>query len=364
MKKEEADLQQKLLLFTHETKRLENAHKKLQKQFEALQHKLKASHKTLEQIITHMSDGFLFVTQKGTVSLYNPAAENIVEIPQQKVLGTSFWENFSDGLFGFPMGNALKNGHLPGRIFLSLSNSREIEVAPATIPGKGILLLLSDRTQLKQLEKSVQQGDRLRDLGEIAASLAHEIRNPLGGIEGFASLLKRELANPSQIQMVNSILEGSRLLNTLVTNVLEYARPLSLHFVPTDLNAFLRETARLAEANGHPCIVKIEKNHTITMDPKRMQLVLLSLIRNSYEAGSKTVEIILTFEGKILVKDKGEGISKKNLEKVFTPFFTTKTKGTGLGLSEAYKIMRAHGGSITIDSKIGKGTCITLDYED
>lgn len=362
MKEESNDLHLQVALFSQETERLEEAHQKLQQQFETVRAKLDASHQTLEQIITHISDGLIFVTQNGTITLYNPAAAVITGVSQEHVLGQSFWEYFSDDLFGFPLAHALKNGQTPGRILLSLSNGREIEVAPASIPEKGVLLLLNDRTELKQLEKSVQQSDRLKELGEMAATLAHEIRNPLGGIEGFAALLKREITQHEHKRMIEAILEGSRMLNTLVTNVLEYARPLTLHFVPTDLATFLQETAALACANGHPCTVKVEQAQTASIDPARMRLVLLNLIRNSFEAGTASVEIVLTQEGNIQVKDQGEGMSQACIEKIFTPFFTTKTTGTGLGLSEAYKVMQAHGGCITVDSKVGKGTCITVDY--
>ncbi|MCC5831688.1 MAG: ATP-binding protein [Chlamydiales bacterium] len=362
MKELSTDLHSQVALFSKETKRLEEAHELLQKRFDELKAKFDASHQTLEKIVSHMSDGLFFVTQEGIVTLYNPAAASIIEIPQEMVLGRPFWDHFCDELFGFPLANALKNGRTPGRILLTLSNEREIEVAPTLIPEKGIVLLLNDRTQLKQLENSVQQSDRLKELGEMAATLAHEIRNPLGGIEGFASLLKRELKEPLQQRMVDSILEGSRTLNSLVINVLEYARPLALHFELTDLAAFIQETAELAQSCGHCCKVKIESRCTASIDPCRMRLVLLNLIRNGCEAGSSFVEIILTKAGKVVIKDRGEGIAEEKLEKIFTPFFTTKTTGTGLGLSEAYKVMQAHGGTITVDSKLGKGTSITLDY--
>lgn len=363
MQGESVDLNTQVALFTQETRSLEEAHAKLQEEFNTLRSKLEISHQTLEQIINHMSDGLLFVSQKGNITLYNPAAAHIMQIPQEGVLDTPFWEHFSDSLFGFPLANALKTGHLPGRIFLSLSNEKEIEVAPTLIPSKGILLLLNDRTELKRLEKSLQLNDRLKELGEMAATLAHEIRNPLGGIEGFASLLKRELQKPDEIRMVDAILTGSRALNLLVTNVLDYARPQVMHFAPTRLATLIEETAELSCASGHPCKVKIEKEYTLSIDAKRMQLVLLNLIRNAYESRARHVWLLLTEEGTIRVTDDGEGIKPELLEKIFTPFFTTKTKGSGLGLCEASKVMRAHGGNITIESNVGKGTSIILHYD-
>ncbi|MCH9627335.1 MAG: Signal transduction histidine-protein kinase AtoS [Chlamydiales bacterium] len=362
MQGNETDFHLQVALYARETERLEQAHQKLEQQFELLRSKLETSHQTLEQIISHMSDGLLFISQEGIITLYNQAAARITEIPQEGIVGTSFWDHFSDALFGFPLANALKNDHTPGRILLSLSNGREIEVAPTRIPEKGLLLLLNDRTELQQLEKSLQQSDRLKELGEMAATLAHEIRNPLGGIEGFSSLLKRDLKEASHQKMIEAILTGCHTLNTLVTNVLDYARPLTLHFVPTDLAPLIQETVELAQASGISCKARIEGKRKASIDPKRMQLVWLNLIHNGSESGAETVEIILTKEGSIQVRDTGEGMTPEQLEKIFTPFFTTKTTGTGLGLSEVDKVMRAHGGSITIDSNVGKGTCITLSY--
>ena len=350
------ELQLQLSLYAQQTAQLEAAYLQLKSDFEQLKSTL-----ALQEIVSHISDGLIFVTREGVITLFNQEAASITETVREEVLDTLFWDHFSDDLFGFPVGNALKCGHVPGRLILSLSNGKEIEVAPTHIPEKGLLLLLNDRTELKQLEKSVQQSERLKALGEMAATLAHEIRNPLGGIEGFAALLQREVEDEGQKRMLNAILEGSRTLNTLVTNVLDYGRPLTLHFVPTEMTKWLEACVALAHASGHKCALVIESTCTLSIDPQRMQLVLLNLIHNAYEAKAQRVEIILTKTKTVQVRDDGEGIEKEKLEKIFTPFFTTKTTGTGLGLSEAHKVIRAHGGTITVDSKVGKGTCITLE---
>lgn len=333
---------------------LEEAEHRLEYEFERLRSKLKTSH----QIITHISDGLLFVTLEGIISLYNPAASAITGV--EGVVGSLFWDRFSDTLFGFPLGIALKTGRVPGRIVLELSNGKEIEVAPTFIQDEGILLLLNDRTELKQLEKSLEESERLKGLGMMAATLAHEIRNPLGGIKGFAELLKRELKDNQQLRMIEAILEGSKIINTLVANVLEYSRPLSLHFVPMPLTTFLQETAEMARVAGYPCIVKVEEEQLYSFDRERMQLVLLNLIRNGIESGSKEVEIVLRSDGVIQVIDQGAGMEPDVLDQIFTPFFTTKADGMGLGLAEVAKVIRAHGWTIHVDSKKGKGTCISL----
>lgn len=334
--------------------RLEAAEQRLEYEFKQLRSKLKTAH----QIITHISDGFLFVTTEGIISLYNPAASAITGV--EGVVGSLFWEHFTDTLFGFPLSVALKTGQVPGRIDLELSNGKEIEVAPTFIQGEGVLLLLNDRTELKQLEKSLEESERLKGLGLMAATLAHEIRNPLGGIRGFAELLRRDLTEASHVTMLEAILDGSRIINKLISNVLEYSRPLILHFVPTQCTTFLQETAEMAQAAGYPCIVKIETESSYSLDRERMQVALLNLIQNGIESGSKAVELVLKSEGVIQIIDQGEGMDPEVQGKIFTPFFTTKADGTGLGLAEVAKVVRAHGWTIHIDSKKGKGTCISL----
>ncbi len=337
----------------------------LQVQLESLRTKLETAHKRQQLILSHLSDGLLFVSREGVILLINEAAETILGLSTLEVMNSSFHTHFADDLFGFSMRGALQDQKLPSRLILSLSNKKEIEVAPSWVPGEGVLLLLSDRTELKQLETSVHHADRLRALGEMAATLAHEIRNPLGGIEGFAALLERELNEPSQRKKVQAILEGSRTLNALVTSVLDYARPCTLHFAQADLAQLIQEGASLAAASGFPCKVTLETHsHFKSVDRERVKLVLLNLIRNAFEANADHVEIRLTPEGEIIVDDSGEGMTLEQKEKLFTPFFTTKTCGTGLGLSEVDKVIRAHGGKITVDSKIGKGTRITLSFYD
>lgn len=334
----------------------------LQKQFEEIKSHLVNSLQTLEKITEYVSDGLIFITNEGIISLYNHAAAMITETNQELIINTPFKEHFSDTLFGFSIEQALNDATIPGRIYLTLSNKKEIEVAPSRIPKRGILLLLNDRTQYKKLEINAQHNERMQLLGEMAASIAHEIRNPLAGIQGFASLLQRELSNTHHQKMIKEILHGSSMLNALITNVLDYSHPLTLHFTDTDMALWAEETANFSCVSGYPCKLSIQEKSHASIDQKYMQLVLLNLIRNSHEAGAKNVELLLTTNNQIVIKDDGKGIEPENLSKIFYPFFTTKTKGTGLGLSEAEKIIRAHGGRIRVDSKVGEGTSITLDY--
>jgi signal transduction histidine kinase len=197
----------------------------------------------------------------------------------------------------------------------------------------------------------------------MAATLAHEIRNPLGGIEGFAQLLKQDLKEPSHQQMVAAILEGSRLLNNLVTEVLSYARPMRLHFAPIDLVVLVKESLALAATSFRMPTCSFKSAFTtypLSLDEEHIKCTLLNVLRNAAEAGGTLVNIELTAEGALIVKDNGEGIAQKDLKKIFTPFFTTKTHGTGLGLAHSLAIIKAHNGTLEVCSEVGKGTQLII----
>ncbi|MFZ0565889.1 MAG: ATP-binding protein [Chlamydiales bacterium] len=355
-----------LSLFTEATDRLKLAHNRLQKQFDKLQHKLDL----FEQISQHMSDGLLFVSTQGVITLFNSTAALFTGLPQKNVIGSSFWDCFPDLFFGFSLSQALSHPSKNQRVILTLDDadtSREIEVCTSSIPKRGILLLLRDRVELKQLEQALQQSDRLKELGEMAATLAHEIRNPLGGIEGYASLLKQDLTEPDHQHKIQAIIKGTRTLNQLVTDVLDYARPLKLHFAPVNLADLIRDTIDFVSTNAKACPIKFNSEMNqfcVAGDRERLKLVLLNVFQNAFETSTQKVEVALKEEGCISIADQGEGIESHNLDKIFSPFFTTKVYGTGLGLAEADKVIRAHGGSISVESKKGKGTTITINFQN
>ncbi|MFC2049270.1 nitrogen regulation protein NR(II), partial [Chlamydiota bacterium] len=349
-----------------ESERLEAAYAGLRTQFHDLKEKWEASHQTLQQLIAYMSDGLMFVSKEGTITLFNPAASALLGVPTESVLQRPCEECFSDHLFGFSMHEALTTEGSHQRIFLTLCEEKEIEVSTSPVPGKGILLLLSNRTEQQKLQKSLSQAERLQELGEMAATLAHEIRNPLGGIEGFARLLKRDLEVPAHQRMISAILDGTRTLNSLVSQVLDYAKPHRLHFAPTNLVALVQEACSLAQVSQADVLYRFHsafEDYTVSLDRERIKLVLLNLLRNAKEAGATSVDIALTETGTLVVKDNGSGISPKNLHKIFTPFFTTKARGTGLGLAASLAVIKAHGGKLEVSSEEGKGTQFTLTLQ-
>lgn len=347
--------------------------KKLEEDFFILKTKLDDSYTTYENIVNYIPLGLIFVTTEGKIILFNKEAEKITGYQSSEVHDKPFWEFFSDMLFGFSLKKALLEKEKKRTVFLTLTNEKKehhLEVSFSEVPTKGIIITFRDATEIRTMKQALDRNERLKDLGEMAARLAHEIRNPLGGIEGFAHLLLRELKDqPEKSHMASSIIDGTRLLNRLVTSVLHYARPLEVHFARWDLINLIKDVISLVlaeEKEGKTCTFLTKEDVFFsTVDKELFEMAFLNILKNALQATKPMGKVLVTFSKErqkvlISIKDEGPGIAKEHLEKIFTPFFTTKSKGTGLGLSEAHKIMEAHGGKIDIETSEQSGTSVTL----
>lgn len=402
-----AKLNEAFQLFSQETVRLEKAYHDLEKRFASVNLELEESNQKLNQklaeldsvtnyldnILGQMNQGILFVGLSGLMTTCNAAAEGILEKESKELLLLSFWDHFEDRYFGFSMKEDLKRisasssrggescivNHDLRIIKKSLPSGeeKEIEVTTSSVSqgpdsNRGIIVLLRDTTKVRRLQRIANQGDRLKDLGEMAACLAHEIRNPLGGIEGFASLLERDLQDNLQMrEMAKHIVSGTRTLNSLVSKVLNYSRPVHLCCELVDMTQFFSSVVQLLKADrGFPKNVSIrvdvsEETISLMVDPVMFKSAAINLILNAAQAMPEGGEVSISVwvEAKtvfICFSDEGEGILPEHVEKVFTPFFTTKKDGNGFGLSEVYKVIRAHDGTIEVDSEIGKGTSFLI----
>jgi signal transduction histidine kinase len=223
---------------------------------------------------------------------------------------------------------------------------------------------------------SREQTERLVAMGQMAASMAHEIRNPLGGMELFCSLLAKELKERDDTKLQNlaeQILKGIRTVDRVIQNCLQFAREIvPQKSTPPNLREYLLEMAGLvqARANDYGVNVVVESGDktAVEFDPFLIQQVLINLLTNATDAvnekskrlarqnlpsDSKEVRLSARDIGDALVidvQDNGDGISRDVIEKIFDPFMTTKTTGTGLGLAITHAIIRAHGGEIQVES--------------
>ena len=225
-----------------------------------------------------------------------------------------------------------------------------------------------NRRELDELHKrEMARAEHLATLGELAAGLAHEIRNPLAGIAGVVDVMGKELPPHSPSRAVLGEVRREVLhIQTILSDLLSYARPRPPDFHPADLNTTIEQAILLSrqQLSTKPIQIEFEANSSLPKvlhDPALIQQVVLNLLLNGIQAisGGGEIRVNLTREGEqavIQVSDTGRGISPEALPKIFKPFFTTRSEGTGLGLSLAKGIVQSHGGNIEASSTIGKGS--------
>jgi PAS domain S-box-containing protein len=332
-----------------------------------------------EAILHHISQGILFIDLKGILTTCNEAAEKILGFSSAELLFQPLSQFINDDFFGFPLEAALKNKQCPHFSFLTRNKAEgvkgeiEVEAMFVTEPAiEGLLILIRDITEMRHLQRLANRNSRLQELGEMAAYLAHEIRNPLGGIRGFASLLFQDLKDRPEMQkMAAHIIEGTTHLNGFVTNILHYTHPLEPRFEVLDIVHFIEDLKVLlmTDETWNPETQFIIKSNVkelfIPFDPQMMKSALINLFMNANQAmatgGILSVQIGQDTKSAIIkIKDNGIGIPNEHLDKIFSPFFTTKELGTGLGLSEVYKVIQAHQGWIEVYSEVKKGTLFII----
>lgn len=223
------------------------------------------------------------------------------------------------------------------------------------------------REELEHKNEELRRRERLAALGEMAAGLAHEVRNPLGGIALQATMLEQELSDrPAAVTMSRRIRDGVRMLDRLVSDVLGFAQEGVLELAPASPTAIVERVAAAIETTacqrGTRLVVDSQPTGDILCDAARLERALINLAQNAIQAsdagGRVTVLSGAAADGSgvlFRVTDDGPGISVENLERIFNPFFTTKPDGTGLGLSIVHRIVEAHGGRIRVSSAPGRG---------
>lgn len=248
----------------------------------------------------------------------------------------------------------------------------------------GAALFFRDLTRVEQQEERERLRDRLAALGEMAAAIAHEVKNPLAGIEVMSGLLKRRLTgNPEAQAMLNDIIAEAKMANAIVLEVLDFVRPVRLHVEPVAVSELLQDSLLMAESlvprRDVAVSVDVADNlPDIDGDGHQLRQVITNLLTNAFEALNGHGRVLLraavvrrlTFAStdhalgtgvQIEIIDDGPGIPDTIRERIFNPFFTTKPRGSGLGLSTVRKVVDAHEGRIEVLPGVdGAGTCFRL----
>jgi two-component system sensor histidine kinase PilS (NtrC family) len=341
-----------------------------------------------ENILQNISSGLITTDLSGRINYTNRVAERIASIEAGDVLGKPFQDVFHFKGAREPFADLQALRDLPCRVEGWLDRSDEDHCLGMTFSllrdeedrVEGVICSFQDLTQIKKMEEQIRRSDRLAVVGELAAGMAHEIRNPLASMSGSIQLLSEGLVldetGRELMEIVNC--EVSRL-NSIITDFLRFASPRPLELKVVNLLATLRETATLLRRSSSPsCEIKVEAADgaecLVEADPKLMKQVFWNFSRNAIEAMPKGGRLTLAAarvpmqieEGEVVdhlqitFTDTGVGIPPDEVAKVFTPFHSTKEQGTGLGLAIVSKIVEAHRGRIDVQSRVGKGTTFTV----
>ena len=339
------------------------------------------------------------IDREGRITSINDLARKILEIRDLEPVGLPCSEALKDhpklaGIFieSFRMKNQPSRAEM--EIRLKDERKRTIGFSMSLIRDdlgevSGAALLFRDLTQIEHQEEQVQLKERLAVLGQMAAGMAHEIRNPLGGIEVTTSLLRRRLASrPEDVMLLDKIISEVKRLNRTVSESLEYVRPLNLERRWAPLEEVIQEAVRRASAalEGKSIEIAVRLDREIPslwIDPEHLRCAVANLLRNAYEAipasGTVRVEtrrellptpLRLDLERRdraapgasyesyavIRISDSGKGIPEEVRDRLFYPFFTTKQTGSGVGLPLARKIVEGHQGIIDFESEVGRGS--------
>ena len=342
-----------------------------------------------EQILANLDDGVIALDTQSKIIFFNEASEMLTEISSGTAVDQSFAKIFKREPWLLDL---VKTTHAPPHKRVGAEGDlvsrwgRRLPVGVTVSPLRdvqghfiGAILLLRDIKRRKELEEDLKRADRLALMGTLAAGLAHEIRNPLGGIKGAAQLLRRSADGDASIHDFTDIMirEVDRV-NQLIEQLLDLSRPSQIKFAAINIHEILEDVLLLENQALTGKELHVRKRFDPSLPPirgDRAQLtqVFLNLVKNAFQAmdagGVLTLTTRLetdyhirepgTAANRLIwvdLADDGQGIAEAHLAHIFSPFFTTKVNGTGLGLATCDRIMREHGGTIRVESVAGKGS--------
>jgi two-component system sensor histidine kinase HydH len=333
-----------------------------------------------DNVVENLPIGLIALDHQGKIASFNNSAEPILQLSARQIIGEE------------------ASRVIPAELLEEINNSKnrdeviEKEIECNTAEGKivpleigvsslkdendvflGHILLFKDLTEVRALRKEVARSQRLASVGRLAAGVAHEIRNPLSSIKGFATYFKERYPDkPDDQQTANIMIQEVDRLNRVVGQLLEFARPISVKPRRISLQALLKDSIKLIEDRAAEKNISIRTQYAAQVDeawgdPDRINQILLNLYLNAMDAmesgGQLKVGLSSDSNGRqfiVTVSDTGCGIAAENLSQIFDPYFTTKSSGTGLGLAIVHNAIEAMGGRIQVESTREIGTTFTV----
>ncbi|MDY6823933.1 MAG: ATP-binding protein [Thermodesulfobacteriota bacterium] len=328
-----------------------------------------------DEVVANMPAGLLTIGIDGTVTSCNKSATDMLDLAPDGLRGAaagilpSDIRSIADQVMttGDSIATEIQGADSNGRNRVFDVNASPIRDDNKSITG--YLLLFKDLTDVRHLEREVERSRRLAAIGKLAAGVAHEIRNPLSSIKGFATYFKEKSKDtPEDRQTADTMVYEVERLNRAVTQLLEFARPIDVNLTAVSPGDLVRHSLRLVAGDLEKknitadAVIRTDKP-AIRTDRDRMNQVLLNLYLNAIEAmdtgGRLTVTVSDSEDGNhmaIDVADTGRGIVPEDMDRIFDPYFTTRNTGTGLGLAIVYKLVETLGGDIRAESTPASGT--------
>ncbi len=333
-----------------------------------------------DNVVENVPIGLLALDHQGKIAAFNRGAETILQLSAPQVIGQAADRVIPSGLLAEINHSKNQADVIEKEIECKIADGKMVplEIGASSLKDEndvflGNVLLFKDLTEVRTLRREVARSQRLASVGRLAAGVAHEIRNPLSSIKGFATYFKQRYPDrPEDQQTADIMIQEVDRLNRVVGQLLEFAKPVPVKPKPVSLQALLDDSIKLIRDRAAEKNISIQtQNNTrmdeVRIDPDRINQVLLNLYLNaidSMESGGE-LKVEISYDGQhrnvvIQVSDTGRGISRENLSKIFEPYFTTKSTGTGLGLAIAHNIIEAMGGKITVVSDNEVGTTFTV----
>jgi len=373
--------------FKNLIKELEDKRARLEIMYENSEKRADSIARYNDYILGSISSGVVICDSNGIVTRLNKSAQDILKFFENDCRGKHFKEIFgANHKLSFMLDDAIKFGKIHSRrefeiarpdgdkLWLGCSSSM---INDEENNGFGAVLLMIDLTEIRRLQEISSYSEKMASLGEVAAGLAHEIRNSFAAVLGFANLIKKKGSlDNDNLKLLQSLQNESSSAETLLSRFLSLARPLEPQLEIVDLAELIKSSTeniyQLKRSEVEFDIDIENKIGKVELDPSLIKQAISNLLKNSFESviGAGTVRLEANINRKhdenrpdelvISISDSGTGIKPENINKIFNPFFTDKPDGTGLGLTLVKKIVVAHHGRIDVRSKQGRGTRFTI----
>lgn len=337
-----------------------------------------------DNIMASINSGVIVVDVNGTVTTFNKGASDIFHLISAAVIGKNLNEYPQFNTIGDFLHRTMETGKSVHRseIGVTTFNDKEITIGLSTsllhtqtARTNGAIAIFSDLTKTKSLEERVKHSEKLAILGEMAAVMAHEIRNPLNSIAGFSQLMQSRIEpGDKNRKYVDIMVSEAFRVDTIISDILDFAHQKKTIWSEVNLELLIDKVIDAKKVKAAGKNIEIIKNVAESLpgiqgDAVRLERVILNLTNNAIEAINDGGRIEISAaektnsEGRgveLTVSDNGCGIPPENLDSIFKPFFTTKQAGTGLGMAIIQKIIEEHEGQISVESEVGKGAKFTL----